>query len=82
MNNEKFLQQKIGALLLPKAQKQKRKINYEIAYMLDKLSDMSYCYADSKARAIKIAQRMKQGNYYFVEIAKQVNGDFDSVILF
>lgn len=78
----KDLQQKLGSLLLPPTAKKQEKTIYEIAYMVNKESDMAFCYADSKARAIKIATRMSEGNYYFVEIAKYRGDDFIETIDF
>jgi hypothetical protein len=44
---------------------------YTITYIVNKDDeDYSYCYADSKERAIKIAKRMVDGNYHFVKVEK------------
>jgi len=44
-------------------------ISYRILYIVDKGdTDNGECYADSKARAVKIAKRMVDANYYFVKV--------------
>lgn len=47
---------------------------FTITYIVNKKdTEYSYCYADSKERAVKIAKRMVDANYYFVKVEQIID---------
>ena len=46
-------------------------IKWVITYIVNgEDTEFSNCYADSEERAVKIAKRMVDANYYFVKVEK------------